>query len=302
MTIAAPPRTESLAAALPSLGAMGFAMISVQIGAAFAKGLFPIVGPLGTTALRVAIAAAILVAVLRPWRTRVAREAWPVLAGYGLTLGLMNLLFYSALSRIPLGIAVALEFTGPLGVAVLASRRWIDFLWIGLAVAGLLGLLPVGDQAQPLDPTGIVIALGAGLCWGLYIVFGQMAGTAHGAQATAIGMVFAAAVAVPVGLMQAGASLFTPAILGSAVVVAVLSSVLPYSLEMYALVRMPKRVFGVLMSVEPAVAALIGLLVLHEALSPRQGLAIAAIMAASLGTTLSLRTDRRAAPRSGSDA
>jgi len=282
------PQHATLASSLPSLGAMGVAMISVQIGASFAKSLFPVVGAQGATTLRVTIAAAILVVALRPWRSRVDRAAWPVLLGYGVSLGVMNLLFYSCLQTIPLGVAVALEFTGPLGVAVLSSRRWIDFLWIGLAVAGLLTLLPLWKQPHPLDPVGIALALGAGLCWALYIVFGQKAGTAHGSQSTAIGMVIAAMVVIPVGVMHAGAGLLSPAIFLSAVGVAILSSVLPYSFEMFALTRMPVRVFGTLMSLEPAVAALMGWLILHEALSLHQGLAIAAIMLASLGTTLTM--------------
>jgi inner membrane transporter RhtA len=283
-----PPQHATLASSIPSLAAMGGAMISVQIGAAFAKGLFPVVGAQGATALRVTLAAIILAAVLRPWRSRVAPGAWRVLIGYGVSLGVMNLLFYSALQTIPLGVAVALEFSGPLGVAVLASRRWIDFLWIALAIAGLLALAPLWKQAHPLDPVGILLALGAGLCWALYIVFGQKAGTAHGSQATGVGMIIAAMVALPVGLLHAGAALFSPAIFVSAVAVAILSSVLPYTLEMFALTRMPVRVFGTLMSLEPALAALMGWLILHEALNPRQALAIAAIMVASLGTTLTM--------------
>lgn len=290
MTTSAASR-PTIASRLPALAAMGVAMVSVQIGASFAKSLFPLVGAQGTTALRVGLAALILTLVLRPWRKPVAQGQWPVLVAYGVTLGLMNLFFYSALQSIPLGIAVALEFTGPLGVAVLASRRAIDFLWIALAAAGLLALLPLGAETQGLDPMGVLLALAAGLCWGLYIVFGQKAGAAHGAQATAFGMIIAAMVVAPIGLIQAGSALFAPSLLASAFGVAVLSSVLPYSLEMFALARIPTRVFGVLMSVEPAIAALMGLLILHETLNLRQGLAIAAIMAASLGTTLTMAGD-----------
>ncbi|RAK58509.1 EamA family transporter [Phenylobacterium hankyongense] len=295
---AAPPRppASALASSLPSLAALAASMISVQVGASFAKGLFPAVGPQGATALRVVLAALILAAIYRPWRSPPQRRAWPVLAAYGATLGLMNLLFYSALQTIPLGVAVALEFTGPLGVAVLATRRRIDFAWVALAATGLLALAPLGHQAHPLDPKGIAFALGAGLCWGLYIVFGKQAGTAHGAQATAIGMIVAALVAFPFGLAQAGAALFAPQILLSAIGVAIASSVLPYTMEMFALTRMPVRVFGTLMSLEPALAALMGWLILHEALAPRQAVAIAAIMLASLGATLTMDA-RREAPR-----
>lgn len=292
-------RGLALAASLPSLGAMAVAMVSVQIGASFAKRLFPVVGAQGVTALRVSLAALILAVLLRPWRRPVPHRAWPprawiALGGYGVSLGLMNLLFYSALQTIPLGIAVALEFTGPLGVAVLSSRRRIDFLWIGLAVLGLLALLPLAKQAHPLDPLGVGLALAAGVCWGLYIIFGQKAGSAHGSQATAIGMIIATIVVLPAGIAQAGAGLLAPHTIEAAIGVAILSSVLPYSLEMFALSRIPVRVFGVLMSVEPAIASLMGLLLLHEALNLRQCLAIGAIMAASLGVTLTMDRDGRA--------
>ena len=272
---------------LPALAALAGSMVSVQIGASLGKGLFPAVGAQGATGLRVMIAAIILAAVLRPWRRLPERGAWPALAAYGVALGVMNLLFYSALQSIPLGVTVALEFTGPLCVALLSSRRVLDFVWIGLAVVGLLVLLPLWHQAHPLKPIGIAFALGAGLCWGIYIIVGQKAGAAHGAQATAIGMIIAACIAFPVGVLHAGTGLFAPALALPALEVAVLSSVLPYTLEMFALPRIPVRVFGTLMSVEPAVAALMGLVLLHETLSWRQCAAIGAIMIAALGTSLS---------------
>lgn len=209
LRVSPPPRAHNLATALPSLAAMGSAMVSVQVGAAFAKRLFPLVGAQGATALRVTLAALILLAVLRPWRKPLDRKAWPVLAAYGLSLGLMNACFYAALSTIPLGIAVALEFAGPLAVAVLASRHGTDFLWIALAVLGLAALLPLGHQSQSLDPLGIALALGAGFFWALYIVFGQKAGTAHGSQATAIGMAIAALV-VPVATSSLKAMMWAP--------------------------------------------------------------------------------------------
>ena len=281
---------------LPALSAMGISMISVQLGASLAKGLFPLIGAPGATALRVGIAAVILMLAFRPWRSWPRRRAWPALCGYGASLGLMNLLFYSSLRTVPLGVAVAVEFIGPLGVAVLSSRRAGDFLAVGLALAGLLALLPLWRQAHRLDAGGVALALAAGVCWGLYIVFGKRAGAAHGAQATAIGMGVAALVATPLGVLQAGAHLFAPSILPTALAVAVLSSVVPYTLEMFALTRIPVRVFGTLMSLEPAVAALAGFAVLHETLSARQCVAIAAIITASLIATMSLRPDRAAQP------
>jgi len=284
----AAPSHPSLLTSLPALAGIATAMVSVQIGASFAKSLFPAVGAQGATALRVTIAALILAAVFRPWRNLPPRSAWPVLGGYGLALGVMNLSFYTALQTIPLGVAVALEFTGPLAVAVLSSRRWIDFLWIALAVAGLAILLPIWKQAHPINPLGVGFALGAGVCWALYIVFGNRAGAAHGPGATAIGMVIAALVVLPVGVAQAGTALLSPALLPVALGVALLSSVLPYSFEMFALTRIPIRVFGTLMSAEPAIAGVMGWLILHERLTAPQWAAIGAIMAASLGATLTM--------------
>jgi inner membrane transporter RhtA len=260
------------------------AMISTQSGAALAKGLFPLVGAAGATALRLALASLMLLAVWRPWRMRpTAREARSVVI-YGLAMGWMNLFFYLSLSRIPLGIAVALEFTGPLVVAMAASHRAVDFLWVLLAALGLLALLPLGLSAKPLVPAGIAFALAAGFCWALYILFGQKAGAAHGGGTAALGTLVGAVVIVPIGIVHVGAALFAPAALTAACGVALLSSALPYSLEMFALTRLPTRTFGVLMSLEPALGALSGLYFLGENLTPIQWAAIASIMLASCGS------------------
>jgi inner membrane transporter RhtA len=197
-------------------------------------------------------------------------------------MGCMNFCFYSALSRIPLGIAVALEFTGPLAVAIAASHRALDYVWVALAALGLLALLPMGHGA--VSGVGIAFALGAGVCWALYIVFGRKAGDAHGGITTAVGTLIGALVIAPIGVVQAGGSLFNPAVLPAALGVAVLSSALPYSLEMFALTRIPTRTFGVLMSAEPALGALSGLAFLHERLSLIQWAAVVSIMAASAGS------------------
>ncbi len=286
MSITSTPTRPSTAA--PAVGAMLGAMFSTQFGTAFAKSLFPVVGPVGATTLRVGIAALVLTVLWRPWRNPPARTAWPMLAAYGVALGLMNLGFYLALRTLPLGVGVAVEFFGPLGVAVLSSRRPLDFLWIALAVAGLGLLLPIWKQAHPLDPVGLAFMLFAGACWAAYIVFGQRAGKAHGRAATCIGMIVAAIVVIPFGAVSAGTKLLSSAVVIPGAAVALLASVVPYSLEMFALTRLPVRVFGTLLSLAPAVAALMGWLVLHEAMSLVQVLAIAAIVAASIGTTLSL--------------
>ncbi|MDB5688346.1 MAG: hypothetical protein JWL91_222 [Sphingomonas bacterium] len=272
------------------LAAIVVAMVSVQGGASYAKRLFPLVGAQGTTALRLGIAAILLAIVMRPWRSRISRTTAPALIGYGVALGAMNLMFYLSLRTVPLGIAVALEFLGPLAVAMLSSRRAIDFVWIALAVAGVAVLLPIGASAHDVDPGGAALAIGAGIGWAFYILFGQRAGAAHGAQTTAIGTAIAAIVVVPVGIAHAGADLLSAPLLWSGLIVAVLSSALPYSLEMMALTRLPTQTFGTLMSLEPAVAAVSGLAFLGETLTGVQWLAIGAVMFASAGTALTSRS------------
>ncbi|MBA4245095.1 MAG: threonine/homoserine exporter RhtA [Pseudomonas sp.] len=279
------PRTALLA----PIGLLLVAMISIQSGASLAKSLFPLVGAEGTTALRLVLGATILSLVMQPWRTRLNLAAYRSLLAYGLALGGMNLLFYMSLQSIPLGIAVALEFTGPLGLALLSSRRLLDFVWVALAVFGLWLLLPSGLAQTQLDPLGMALALAAGLCWALYIVFGQKAGAAHGRQTVALGTWVAALLVLPIGLWQAGGSLFSVDLLPIALGVAVLSSALPYNLEMVALTRLPARTFSILMSLEPAIAALSGLLFLSEKLSWNQWLAIGAIILASAGAAATIR-------------
>ncbi len=280
-------------AVLLPLVALLVAMVSVQIGAALVKGLFPRVGVAGATTLRLALASLMLLAVWRPWRRLPKARETRSLVIYGVAMGVMNLCFYSALARIPLGIAVALEFSGPLAVAMAASRRALDFLWIALAALGLVALLPLGLAHEPLSPAGIAFALAAGACWALYIVFGQKAGSLHGGMTAALGTVIGALVITPFGLAQAGAALLDPRLLPAACGVALLSSALPYSLEMFALTRLPTRTFGVLMSGEPALGALSGWCFLNERLSLLQWAAVASIMLASAGSAV---TSRRAPP------
>ncbi len=271
-----------------SLLVLAVAMVSVQVGAAIAKTLLPALGASGTAALRLFLAAAMLLCAWRPWRTRPSRAAARSIAVYGLAMGCMNLLFYCALRTIPLGIAVALEFTGPLAVAMVASRRTLDILWIGLAAVGLLLLLPLHATRGALDRAGIGFALGAGACWAIYIVFGRRAGSLHGGQAAALGMLVGALFVVPIGIANAGAQLLRPALWPAALAVALLSSALPYSLEMFALTRLPVRTFGVLMSAEPAVAALSGLAILGERLNGTQWAAIVCIILASGGSAATI--------------
>ncbi|GLQ89414.1 EamA family transporter [Dyella flagellata] len=281
--------TSSLAPVLFAIGVLLIAMASYQCGAAIAKSLFPVVGAEGATAFRLVLAALILLALRRPWRSRRTASNPRVLWGYGLSIGIMNLVFYMALQRIPLGIAVAVEFTGPLALALFHSRRWLDVVWIGLVVAGLLLLLPPGNAPTRLDPVGVGYALAAGVGWAFYIVLGQKAGAVYGTDAVAWGTSVAALVAFPIGLAHAGHALFSPNLLWPALGIAILSSALPYTLEMMAMTRLPTRTFGTLLSLEPAFAALAGMIFLSEHLSWLQWFAIVAIIVASAGTVLSAR-------------
>lgn len=269
------------------------AMCSIQSGAALAKSLFPVVGAPAVTALRLALGTLILVCVFKPWRLHFTHEQRLPLLFYGLSLGAMNFLFYLSIQRIPLGVAVALEFTGPLAVALFGSRRPIDFVWVLLAVLGLWFLLPLGQSIAHVDLTGAALALGAGACWAVYIITGQRAGEEHGPATVAMGSVIAALVFVPIGAYQAGEALWQWSILLPGIGIAVLSTALPYSLEMIALTRMPTRTFGTLMSMEPAMAAVSGMIFLGETLTGTQTLALFAIMVASMGSALTLKGDSK---------
>ncbi|MCD5992701.1 threonine/homoserine exporter RhtA [Pseudomonas sp. CDFA 602] len=277
---------NKLSALLFPLGLLIIAMISIQSGASLAKTLFPVVGAQGTTALRLIFASLIMLVVLRPWRARLTARSLRTVVIYGIALGGMNFLFYMSLRTVPLGVAVALEFTGPLAVALISSRKPIDFVWVTLAVIGILLLLPIGESNTRIDLTGVAYALGAGVCWAAYILFGQRAGADNGIQTAALGVMIAAIFIAPIGVVHAGAALLDISLLPAALGVAVLSTALPYSLEMVALTRMSARTFGTLASLEPVVAALSGLVFLHENLTLTQWLAIGAIIVASIGATL----------------
>lgn len=276
------------------LALMG-SLVSLAVGTSFAKSLFPALGAEGTTAYRLVFAMLMLMAVFRPWRRQwVWADALP-LGLYGVTLGVMNLLFYSAIKTIPFGVAIAIEFTGPLAVAVWTSKKASDWLWVTLAVVGLALLLPLpgGAAATALDPMGVFFAFTAGVCWALYIVFGQRVALRYGGMATPMGMLAAALVVAPIGVAHAGSALLNPQWLLAGLAVALLSSAIPYALEMFALNHLPKNTFSILLSLEPAVGALAGWLVLAEHLTLFQGLAIAMVMAASMGTAWSAGRDIR---------
>ncbi|MBE3470383.1 threonine/homoserine exporter RhtA [Enterobacter cloacae complex sp. P15RS] len=267
------------------------AMMSIQSGASLAKSLFPLVGAPGVTALRIALGTLILVVIFKPWRLRFKKEQRLPLLFYGLALGGMNYMFYLSIQTIPLGIAVALEFTGPLAVALFSSRRPVDFIWVILAVLGLWFLLPLGQSVSQIDLTGAALALGAGACWAVYILTGQRAGEEHGPATVALGSLIAAIIFVPIGMAQATDSIWQWSILPVGLAVAILSTALPYSLEMIALTRLPTRIFGTLMSMEPALAAISGMIFLGETLTLVQTLALCSIIAASMGSTLTMRPE-----------
>lgn len=262
------------------------AISSVQFGSALAKGLFDEIGPGGTVFLRLLFAAVVLMAVWRPSPRDRSRRDLLLVALFGLVLGCMNMSFYAALDRIPLGAAVTFEFVGPLGVAVAGSRRPLDLLWVALAAAGILLLSDLG--AGGLDALGIALALLAGAFWAAYILLSARIGRRYeGADGLALAMVVGAVALAPVGVAEAGSELLVPWILAAGLAVAVLSSAIPYALEMEALRRMPTGVFGVLMSLEPGAAALAGYVVLGEGLEAREIVAIMLVVAASAGASRS---------------
>jgi inner membrane transporter RhtA len=265
-------------------------IVSVQLGSALAKQLFTEVGSFGTVALRLFFAATILMLLWRP-SPRMSRQAWTVVVAYGLILALMNLCFYLALDRLPLGIAVTVEFLGPLTVALIGSRRWLDALWAALAAAGVVLLMGGGGEVNLI---GLLFALAAGACWGLYIVVSAALGrhTTEG-NGLALGMIVAALLAVPFGVVDSGAALVQPWVLVAGLGLGLLSSVIPYSLDLEALRKIPQRVFGILMSLEPAMAALIGLVVLQELLHWSQWIAVLCVVIASVGATRGSRPEIR---------
>jgi inner membrane transporter RhtA len=263
------------------VGLVLLAVTSLQVGAAFAVEVFDDLGPAGAAFGRLAFAAAILVAW---WRPKVRGRPVRVAVAFGLALGAMNLCIYEAMDRIPLGVAVTFEFIGPLGLAVALSRKPLDLLWVALAAAGILGLADYSGGS--LDAAGVAFALAAGALWAAYIVLSQRTGAAFpGGSGLAIAMVAGAVLVAPFGIADAGGELLEPELLGAVLAVALASSVLPYSLELEALRRLPKRVFGVLMSLEPAVAALAGVAVLGQDLAARDWVAIGLVVVASAGAS-----------------
>ncbi|UOQ95896.1 EamA family transporter [Hymenobacter sp. 5317J-9] len=270
---------------LPAVPAVLLSIISVQGGAAIAKGLFPVLGAAGTASARIGLSALVLLAVVRPRLGRLRAAQWRAVVPYGLALGAMNFLFYCALARVALGLAVTLEFVGPLGLALAGARRWVDVVWAVLAAAGIALIAPWSGSG--VDLLGMGFALAAGGCWTVYIVLGQRtAAVLPGAQAVAVGMLFATLPVLPFGVASGSLWAFTPHMLLLGALLAVFSSVLPFTLEMQALRTLPTRTFSILMSLEPVAAAVSGWLLLGERLTAGQWLAVVFIVAASAGATL----------------
>ena len=269
--------------------------LSLPFGAAVAAQLFPVLGPWGVTSLRVAIAALLLVVIVRPRPMRWTRAQWLAAVLFGVALAAMNGFFYAAIDRIPLGPAVAIEFLGPLVLAAVLTRRLADAAWVGVALLGIV-LLGVDGLigAEPLDPLGVVFILIAAAFWAMYIRMSARVGSIiPGTSGLAVGLVVAAVLLIPVGVPAAVTVAGDMQLLLLAAVTAVLSSVIPYSFELAALRRLPQRVFGVLLSLEPAFATLAGWLILGQSAPPLRMLAIALVVAASVGTTLGVRRHRR---------
>lgn len=275
-------------------------MVSIQLGASLAKTLLGVIGAPGVTLFRTLFAAIFLCALWRPWRQTWNAKQIRALAIYGACLGSMNLLFYVSIKTIPLGLAVAIEFAGPLALSLVSSRKLVDVLWVLLAAIGIYLILPQANlpQTSSLDPRGVFFALAAGFCWALYIWFGNKASRqGPSGWVTAIGMAFAALTVLPFGIYDLGENLFAGSLTGLAIItaipfglgIALLSSAIPYSLEMNALHAIPMKTFGILMSLEPVVAVVMGFLLLHEKLTPLQMTSIVCIVFASLGSNYTAR-------------
>jgi inner membrane transporter RhtA len=273
---------------IPPIYAVLLAIISVQSGAAIAKSLFPVLGASGTASIRIGVSALILLLVYRPNLKEITSKQWKIVIPYGLTLGAMNLIFYLAIERIPIGLAVTLEFMGPLLVAIIGSRRLIDYCWVILAGAGIVLIAPWTNDR--IDSLGVLFALLAGALWAAYIILGgKVSKIMNGGQAVATGMLFAAILILPFGFYQNGLANLTPKLLGLGIGLALLSSAIPFTLEMKALGQLPPRTFSILMSLEPAAASICAFIFLQENLNSHEIMAVVCVVIASVGSTVTAK-------------
>jgi inner membrane transporter RhtA len=287
-------RVRPDAFALPLLATLA-AMACFQVGAAFAKGLFPSVGPQGAAALRLSLGAAMLLAIARPWRNWPRRAPiWPLL-GLGAAAGGAVTMFYLAQSRLPLGVAISLQFLGPLGVAVFGSRRPIDLVWAALAAAGVWCLVGAGAKTSAIEPVGLACALAAAVAWAAYILCGRAASASFGGSTASLATAIAAVLVLPFGIAQAGSALLNPSLLPMALLVALLSTAIPFSLELYALPRLPARTFATFTSLEPAFGVMSGWVLLNQHLAATQIAGVAVVITAAAGAAWS-SANRRAPP------
>ena len=262
-------------------------MLSLVSGASLAKQLFSAIGTESTSVIRLGIAALFLSLLWRPWRTKLNRSQLKIIAIYGVCLGAMNFLFYLAIARLPLGIAIAIEFIGPLSVAIFLSRKAFDFVWAILAILGIILILPLSNLQEPIDIVGVFYALGAAAAWALYVIQGKKAAQAtHSGVVTSLGMTAGFIAVFPFGATNIPMVFSTSTLVFTAIGVGILSSAIPYSLEMIALKRLTSKHFGLLMSMEPAIGAIAGYLYLDEQLTTLQLMAILCIITASIGSTM----------------
>ncbi|WP_316831015.1 DMT family transporter [Pedobacter aquatilis] len=280
---------------IPPVPAVLLSIISVQGGAAIAKTIFPVLGAAATSSLRIVLSAVILVIYNRPNLKNLNAAQWKLVALYGITLGFMNMIFYMAIERIPLGLGVTLEFIGPLVLALFGSKKALDVIWVVLAAAGIALIAPWSSKG--IDLIGVLLALLAGVFWATYIVIGgRISKIMDGGKAVTIGMLFASAVIIPFALASGILDNMKPGFLLSGLGLALLSSAIPFTLEMNALRKMPAKTFSILMSLEPAAAALSGLIFLHEYLTVYEWMAVALVIIASAGATITRKKQETAVP------
>lgn len=262
-------------------------MLSLVTGASLAKQLFAAIGSESTSVIRLGVAALFLTILWRPWRTKLNKNQLKIIAIYGVCLGTMNFLFYMAIARLPIGIAIAIEFIGPLSVAIYLSRRAFDFLWAILAIAGIVLILPLSTAQESIDIVGVIYALGAAAAWALYVIQGKKAATAtHSGVVTSLGMTAGFIAVFPFGAKNISMIFSNSTLIYTAIGVGILSSAIPYSLEMISLKKLASKHFSLLMSMEPAIGAIAGYFYLNEQLTTLQILAIFCIITASVGSTM----------------
>ncbi|MCX2431900.1 EamA family transporter [Pedobacter sp. GR22-10] len=277
---------------IPPIPAVITSIISVQCGAAIAKGLFPEIGAAATASLRIGLSAVILFITFRPNLFKLNAKQWQYVFLYGSTLGLMNMIFYLAIERIPVGLGVTLEFVGPLILAISTSKKAIDFIWVSLSIIGIALIAPW--HSNGLNIGGILLALLAGAFWAAYIVLGgKISKIMKGGEAVSAGMLIATIVILPFGIFSGGFSVLTPRLLGLGAALALLSSAIPFTLEMSALKKLPAKTFSILMSLEPAVASLAAFVFLQEYLSFTECVAVACVVIASAGSSFTARRNHQ---------